>query len=272
MLSGIGPADHLVKHGVSVTADLPGVGENLQDHLLTVAQYECPEGSATRFTLPALLLWIARYAATGTGEIAASPLEAGGFMRTRADLPRPDLQFHFVPFGVERPNTDVKRDPPVGRFFCILPSLIYPKSRGTIRLRSSDPGEAPAIDPHYFEHPGDLDLLVQGVHLSREIARTEPLARFRGKEITPGDGVTSDAELRRSIKGRVNTIFHPVGTCKMGVDERAVVDPELRVRGVTGLRVADASIMPTIVGGNTNAPTIMIAEKAAALMLGGHHT
>jgi choline dehydrogenase len=241
MLSGIGPADHLLERGVSVAMDLPGVGSNLQDHLLTVVQYETLGKGSQRLTLPRLLWWMTHYAATGQGAISQSPLEAGAFIRTRPDLRRPDLQFHFVPFGVDRPNTDEKRDPPVGRFFGFLPSLIYPRSRGTIRLGTSDPLAAPRIDPHYLEEAADLDLLVHGVELSREIANTPPLAQFRGNEVTPGPLVKTDTELRASIRTRLNTIFHPVGTCKMGIDREAVVDPELRVRGVTGLRVADAS-------------------------------
>lgn len=267
-LSGIGPADHLRQHGVGVAVDLPGVGSNLQDHVLTGVQYETAGQGSVELTIAKLLFWMARYSLTGRGPIERSPLEACGFVRTRAELGCPDLQFHFVPFGVDRPNTDVKRDPPVGRYFILIPSLLYPKSRGTIRLRSSDPRQAPAIDPRYLSAPEDMALLVHGVKLSREIAATEPLARYRGREVTPGARATTDEQLRANIRERLNTIFHPVGTCKMGVDSDAVVDPELRVRGVGGLRVADASIMPTIIGGNTNAPVVMIAEKAADLIRG----
>jgi choline dehydrogenase len=268
LLSGIGPADHLQSFGIPVQADLPGVGENLQDHLLTVVQYRTLRKGSPRLSVPGLLYWIAEYSLTGKGSIAGSPVEAGGFVKLRPGASRPDLQFHFVPFGIDAPNTDEKRDPPVGRYFSLLPSLIYPKSRGTIRLKTSDPRAAPAIDPRYFSEPDDLETLVQGVRLSRDIARTAPLAEYRGEEVTPGEKATTDDQIRTNIKSRTNTIFHPVGTCKMGTDHRAVVDSELRVRGVSGLRVVDASIMPTIVGGNTNAPTIMIAEKAADLVRG----
>jgi choline dehydrogenase len=266
LLSGIGPADQLRRLGIPVVLDLPGVGENLQDHLLTVVQHETLERGSESISIPGLLYWIARYAATKGGPLSNSPVDVGAFMKLDSSEPRPNLQFHFAPFGVDAPNTDEKRDPPLGRFFGMYPSLIYPKSRGTIRLRTSDPKRAPAIDPRYFSDPADLDTLVRGVKIARDVANSAPLSRYRGKEIFPGESATSDDAIIANIKNRANTIFHPVGTCKMGVDELAVVDPELRVRGLHGLRVVDASIMPTIVGGNTNAPVIMIAEKAADMI------
>ncbi|HVU04672.1 MAG TPA: GMC family oxidoreductase N-terminal domain-containing protein [Polyangiaceae bacterium] len=266
LLSGVGPGDALRHHGIPVVADVSGVGENLQDHLLTAVQYETLKNGSERLSVPALGVWLARWLLNRSGPLAASPVDAGAFLKLSASSPRPDLQFHFASFGVDSPNTDVKRDVPVGRYFGLFPSLIYPKSRGHIRLRSNDPMQPPLIDPRYFSEPADLETLVQGVHLARDVARTDPLAQYRGPEFFPGPGVTTDDQIRASIRVRANTIFHPVGTCKMGVDEKAVVDAELRVRGVSGLRVVDASIMPTIVGGNTNAPTIMIAEKAADLI------
>ena len=146
--------------------------------------------------------------------------------------------------------------------------MIYPRSVGEIRLRSADPAAQPAVDPRYLTDPADLDHLVRGLVLTREIARTAPLAGLLGAELRPGPAVTTTAGLADHVRQGVNTIFHPVGTCKMGVDDRAVVDPTLAVRGLAGLRVADASIMPRIIGGNTNAPVIMIAEKAADLIRG----
>src|SRR5262249_8631354 len=160
------------------------------------------------------------------------------------------------------------RNPDAGAFLLFLPTLIYPESRGTIRLRAADPLAPPAIDPRYFSAQADLDLMVAGVKLARDIAAAKPLARLRGDEYAPGPAAKSDADIAKDIRLRCNTIFHPAGTCKMGTDERAVVDPELRVRGLTGLRVADGSIMPTVVGGNTHAPIVMIAEKAADLLRG----
>jgi len=178
----------------------------------------------------------------------------------------PDIQFHVTPFGVMLP-TDEKTPPPYGRYASICPGLIYPRSHGEVRLHSADPTEAPEIDPRYFADPADLDHLVTGVKLAREIAATAPLAGILGREVFPGPAVASDDELRASVRATCNTIFHPTGTCKMGTDPLAVVDPQLRVHGLEGLRVVDASILPRIIGGNTNAPVIMIAEKAADLIL-----
>jgi choline dehydrogenase-like flavoprotein len=174
------------------------------------------------------------------------------------------VQFHFTPWGVNLP-TDRGLIPAFGRYASILPGLIYPKSHGEIRLRSADPAQSPAIDPRYLSDPADLDHLVAGVKLSREIAATGPLAKLLGPEVFPGTGVTTDEQLRDNIRASCNTIFHPTGTCKMGTDPMAVVDPALRVHGLRGLRVADVSILPAIIGGNTNAPAIMIGEKAADL-------
>jgi choline dehydrogenase len=266
--SGIGPADHLRGVGISVNHDLPGVGENLQDHVLTVNDYVTLERGSLHINVASFAAWIAYFAMTGRGPLRNTPIEAGGFLRTHASQTRPELQLHFAPWPTDHPNSDVKRPIPFGRRFTIFPSLIYPKSRGTVRLRSSDPLAAPAIDPRYFSEPQDLQVLVEGVKLSREIAASSPLSRFRGEEVSPGAASIGDDDLRAKIRERANTIYHPVGTCKMGVDELAVVDPGLRVRGIAGLRVVDASIMPTIPGGNTNAPVIMIAERAADLILG----
>jgi choline dehydrogenase len=200
--------------------------------------------------------------------MARSPVEAGAFVRHSADAPRPDDQFHFLPYGATPPNTDVERDLMWGRWATLMPGLIYPRSHGEITLRSNDPAAPPLIDPRYFSDPADLEHLVAGVKLAREIAATAPLTEHLGGAHFPGDNVRTDDELRAWIRLSVNTIFHPTGTCKMGNDPLAVVDPALRVRGMRGLRVADASIMPRIIGGNTNAPTIMIAEKAADLAAG----
>jgi choline dehydrogenase-like flavoprotein len=254
---------------VPVVADLAGVGENLQDHLFAVVGYRAEKRGARFLSLAALGAWAAQYAVTGRGPLANTALETGGFIRQRSGDTRPTLQFHFCPYGLESPNTDEPRDAVTGRRFSILPSLIYPRSVGTVRLRSSRPEDPPAIDPRCFSEPEDLDVLVDGVKLSREIARTAPLSQYRGAELSPGDAATTDAQIRASVRQGCNTIFHPVGTCKMGVDDRAVVGPELRVRGIDGLRIVDGSIMPTIVGGNTNAPIIMIAEKAADRILAG---
>ena len=262
MVSGIGPAEHLRRAGVTVAHDLGGVGENLQDHLFTVVQMKTRAGGSMPYGLLGSLGWLCRYALMGTGPLTAPPV------RTEPSRTRPDLQLHVLPWGGFSPNFDTKVNPDVGAFLTLLPTLIYPESRGTIRLRSADSRVPPAIDPRYFSARADLDLMVAGVELAREICAAAPLARFRGDEVVPGPAVRGAEALRENIRQRSNTIFHPVGTCRMGTDDGAVVDAELRVRGLDGLRVVDGSIMPTIVGGNTHAPIVMIAEKAADLIRG----
>ncbi len=269
LLSGIGPADELRAAGVDVVHDLPGVGKNLLDHLLALVVFESPSPHVVSQAVPRMLGLALRYALGRGGVLNRSPVEAGAFVKSTPSAPRPDIQFHFSPWGVPDPNTDEVRKPPPGKRVVILPGLIYPRSVGEIRLASKDPHAPPAIDPRYFSDDADLELLLHGLKLTREIAATAPLTSVLGREVTPGPERKSDDELRAAIRASANTIFHPVGTCKMGVDAAAVVDPSLRVRGVDGLRVADASIMPRIIGGNTNAPCIMIAEKAADLIRAG---
>ena len=266
LLSGIGPADALKKQGVAVVHDLPGVGQNLQDHLMAIVQYRVGSLAARAFGTMSSLAWLAQYALFRGGPLSHPPVHVGAFVKTRSGLSRPDLQFHVCPWGMFSPNTDEKHDPDPGSFLTMLPSLLYPASRGEIRLQSADPLAAPAIEPRYFSEPADMALLVEGVKLSREIAKVGPLGRECLAEVRPGPEAKSDDEIRADIRARVNTIFHPVGTCKMGTDDRAVVDPELRVRGIERLRVVDGSIMPTIVGGNTHAPIVMIAERASDLI------
>lgn len=246
MLSGIGPADHLRDHDITVHVDSPGVGANLQDHLKLGVVYEQSSGQP---------------APAPTSNV----VETGCFVRTDDDLPAPNLQFHNAPVyllehGLGAPDDD-------RTFFTMMPTQIRPESTGTVRLASDDPREAPVIDPEYLTADGDIDPLVEGVKLAREIADTEPMDPYCGPEVEPGSNVTSEADIREFVRAHATTVYHPVGTCKMGGDRSAVVDEKLRVHGVDGLRVADASVMPRIVGGNTNAPTIAIAEKAADLIL-----
>jgi choline dehydrogenase-like flavoprotein len=212
--------------------------------------------------------WALQYLVGGRrGPLGRPITPAGAFVKSRPDQPRPDIQFHMGPIGWFRPNTDEPRDKAWGSWASMAPGLIYPRSSGEVRLHSADPMAAPLIDPRYFSDPADLEHLVAGVKLSREIAATEPLASMLGAEVYPGPNAKTDDDLREYVRIASQTIFHPTGTCKMGTDAMAVVDPALRVHGLRGLRVADASIMPRIVGGNTNAPTIMIAEKCADLAL-----
>ncbi|HEY3808226.1 MAG TPA: FAD-dependent oxidoreductase [Kofleriaceae bacterium] len=267
LLSGIGPGDELKAIGVEPRHELPGVGKHLEDHLLCFMVHRAK--GVTKLSRGTLVTSVLKHLAGRGGILARSPVEAGAFVRHAAGAARPDNQFHFLPFGARPPNTDVKRDLMWGRWATVMPGLIYPRSHGEITLRSADPAAPPLIDPRYFSDPADLEHLVTGAKLAREIAATAPLAEHLEGEHFPGPGVKTDDELRAWIRLSVNTIFHPTGTCKMGTDPMAVVDPELRVRGIRGLRVADASVMPRIIGGNTNAPTIMIAEKAADLVAQG---
>lgn len=266
LASGIGPADELSRLGVELVHHLPGVGKNLQDHLMTFVQCEMGGVVSDHFTKLRALAWAIRYAITGAGPLSHPPVHTGGFVKTSASEPRPNLQFHVVPWGMFTPNTDEACDPDTGRFLSILPSLIYPKSRGEIRLRDANPLSAPIIDPRYLSERADLDLLVEGTKISRAIMDAKPLKAHCTSERRPGPGSTTDDALADHVRESVNTIFHPVGTCKMGPksDRDAVVDADLRVHGLEGLRVVDGSIMPTIIGGNTHAPIVMFAEKIAA--------
>jgi len=269
MLSGIGPADHLRTHDIPVLADSPGVGSNLSDHPVVTAMWNAPKGRS---------LWekagpknLARWQMTHTGPLTTNIAEAGGFSRSDPALPAPDIQWHVLPV----PYVDGGLADPASRALSVLITLVSVGSRGKIRLRSGDPRHKPSIDPSYLSDLADLDPLVKAVGMAREFAAARPLSRQLRSEIAPGPGIRSDADLREWIRGNLSTIYHPVGTCAMGGDSRlaaskltSVVDPQLRVRGVDGLRVVDASVMPTVPRGNTNAPTIAIAERAADLIQG----
>ncbi len=260
MLSGIGPAGHLREVGVEVAVDAAGVGANLQDHPYVVGVWDVPGGGslADAEKPKAVAEWLLRR----TGPLSSTVGEAFAFVRSRPGLPAPDLQFHFAPaYFVD--NGFETYD---GHAVTLGPVLVTPRSRGSVRLRSADPAAKPRILTNSLAEPEDVAAIVAGLRLGREIAAAEPLASVLGREIYPGAGVDTEADLEADVRRRVELLYHPVGTCRMGSDEGAVVDPELRVRGVEGLRVADASVMPVIPGGNTNAPTIMVAEKAADLV------
>lgn len=269
MLSGVGPADHLRYHGIDVKVDLPGVGENLHDHLFVPisfrSKHSLHKGTAGHFIKGILKEYL-----FGNGWFGRTVFEAGAFVKTNPDEPIPNLQLHSLPLGYPDPNQDGPGRPYIdtGRCLTMLVTLIYPKSRGTLRLASSDPNAAPLIDPNYFADPADKQVLIDGLRLVREIVKKDPVAGMIEEELQPTTRYQTDEELEAQVRLRATTVYHPVGTCKMGVDELAVTDPQLRVRGVEGLRVADASIMPTITGGNTNAPAIMIGERAAGWILG----
>jgi len=262
MLSGIGPADHLKALDIPVVADLPGVGQNLQDHPAIVVLYACnqPISLASAQTAENLQDFIDNK----MGPLTSNVAECGAFVRTQADLPMPDIQYHFAPVYYLNHGFTV----PEGDGFTIAPCVLHPRSRGYIALRSTDPTAAPIIQPNYFADEEDMRVLVEGVKIARKLGETRAFAPFRDVETHPGTQAQSDEEIAAYIRSYVETLYHPVGTCKMGNDSMAVVDAHLRVHGIEGLRVIDASIMPTVVGGNTNAPTIMIAEKAADLIKG----
>ncbi|HEX2914302.1 MAG TPA: choline dehydrogenase [Chloroflexia bacterium] len=260
MLSGVGPADHLREMGIEVVADMPGVGQNLQDHPAIFVPFEAtqPVSLVNGQTEAALQ----EFMATQTGPLTSNVGEAGCFLRTRDELPVPDLQFHFAPnYFVEHGFRN-----PEGHGFTFGPTLLHPESRGEVRLRSADPTAPAAITANYLAAENDMRVLIEGIKLARKLAQAKAFDPYRGKEVMPGEAVQSDEEIADYIRKNVETLYHPVGTCKMGHDDMAVVDNQLRVHGLEGLRVVDASIMPVIVSGNTNAPTIMIAEKAADMI------
>ena len=268
MTSGVGPAEHLQALDIDVAADLP-VGQNLHDHLFVPLVFLAPEaghrGTARHF------FWgmMKEYTAGGTW-FGKSVFEVLGFVKTDASQSCPNLQIHSLPWAYPAPNQDAPGRPVVDLrpAITVQPTLIYPESRGEMRLRSADPDEAPIIDPCYLDAQADRDTLMRGIEIVREIMNADELAGAINGEIEPGPSFADAKALAEELPKRVHTVYHPVGTCRMGSDERAVVDPELRVRGIENLRVADAAIMPSITGGNTNAPAIMIGEKAADLIRG----
>jgi choline dehydrogenase len=262
MLSGIGAGAELARHGIPVIADLPGVGANLQDHLDFCTLWKCRTQDTYDFSKLGEA-WVGlRYLLTRDGPGSSNVAEAGGFARTaRAVDSRPDVQLHFVPAQLD----DHGRNRMPGHGYTIHACVLRPASRGHLRLRTASAADAPAIHANYLAAPEDLATLVAGVRLAREIGAAAPFDPYRGHEVFPGEDACSDAELAGAIRRKAETIYHPVGTCRMGSDHDpdAVVDVKLRVRGVQNLRVVDASVMPLLVSGNTNAPTIMIAEKIA---------
>ena len=260
MLSGIGPADHLREVGVDVVHDLPGVGQGLQDHPLVPTIWHVRSGkSLFRAESPA---GYAQWFGARRGPLTSNLAEAGLFTRSSPELAEPDLQYHFLPVKFWR---QAEVDPDVDAFTAAT-VLVHVHSRGSVRLRSADPTWAPAIDAGYLTDPRDIEALVTGMERARDIASTGPLAGALAQEWSPGGTVRTRGELAAKARQTLESLYHPVSSCRMGTDDEAVVDPQLRVRGIDGLRVVDASVMPTLVRGNTNAPTIMIAERAADLI------
>jgi choline dehydrogenase len=265
LLSGIGPADELRAAGVAVVHDLPGVGKNLQDHInvnvIHSAMQKITLDGKSR-GLPSLLAAL-QFALFKSGPGTSNVAEAGAFLSTRGDVQTPDIQFHFIPAQVVDHGRTILDGHGVTLHACCL----RPESRGEIRLAGADPLAPPVIDPNYLASGYDLKILIDGIRRARDVFAAKAFEPYLGAERLPGPALQSDAQLEEFIRATAETEYHPVGTCKMGSDGMAVVDERLRLRGIDGLRVIDASIMPTLVSGNTNAPTIMIAEKGAAMIL-----
>ena len=272
-LSGIGPGDLLREHGIDVIADLPGVGENLQDHYVMAVTYRLKAGTVSVNELtkgPRFLGEVLKYAFQRKGLLTLSAAHVAAFCKSRPDLAGPDIQFHILPASqnLEKAMTEGKMELDSAPGLTIAPCQVRPESRGTIRIKSADPTVYPAIAPNYLSDPLDQEVAVAGLKWGRRIASQPALAGYIDHEMLPGPDFTDDEALLGYARMAGSTIYHPVGTCQMGQGPRAVVDAQLRVRGVECLRVVDASVMPRLVSGNTNAPTIMIAEKAADMVLG----
>lgn len=267
MLSGIGPAEHLKAMGIAVVHDSPDVGENLQDHLDMIVQYDCTQPITLNGNskLTTKLVALGKWVFGKTGNAAHMPTPAGAFLPSREGLVAPDLQIHFMPVK-GNPHGRGEMSPTHGYQMHVC--QLRPESRGTVRLATPDPLAPPAIDPRYLSAPEDVETLYRGVEIARRIGRQPAFAPYAKAEAWPGPGITTRDDTIAAMRQWGETIYHPVGTCRMGVDERAVVDGQCRVNGVEGLRVVDASVMPYLVSGNTNAPTIMIAEKVADMIAG----
>lgn len=266
MLSGIGPAAHLQSLGIEVVRDLPGVGQNLHDHPDVVMVVNAPKvtdlfGLSPRGVVN-IVKGMGEWRRLRSGPLTTNFAEAGGFIRSAPDEAIPDLQLHFVVGKL----VDHGRKTVLGHGYSCHVCLLRPRSRGSLRLASTDPAASPLIDPAFLQEADDVQRLVRGFKLTRTLLSQPALTRHGGRESAASAGAISDAQIEQFIRSHADTIYHPVGTCRMGADAAAVVDARLRVHGVAGLRVVDASIMPSVVGGNTNAPTMMIAEKAVDMM------
>ncbi|MFN4011448.1 MAG: GMC family oxidoreductase [Pannonibacter sp.] len=266
MLSGLGPAAELEPLGIPVLRDLPGVGRNFQDHL-EVSVYARAKDPISLLGADRGLKAIRhglQYVMTKSGLLTSNVVECGGFFDTSGSG-RPDIQFHVIPTLMG----DVGREPLAGHGMSLNPCFLRPKSRGTVKLRSADPNEPILLDPNFLAEQDDVDTLVRGVKLARRILRQPSLQKLIERELLPSEAETlSDAQIEDHVRRYAKTVYHPSGTCRMGEDDEAVVDSQLRVRGIGRLRIADASVMPTLVSGNTNAPSIMIGERCADFLLG----
>jgi len=265
--SGIGPREEIVKHGIEHKVDLPGVGKNLQDHIDYLSVHKHKSINLIGFSLGTIFLKfpyeILKYILTRTGLFTSTVAEAGGFIRSRNDISIPDIQLHFAPGMV----VDHGRQQLWGTGISCHTCLLRPKSRGEVTLKSADPFEDPKIDPKFLSHPDDMKDMIEGYKKMMKIMNKEPLSKYTSKHVYRPIDLDDDNDIEQAIREEADTVYHPVGTCMMGKDEMAVVNNKLKVYRLDGLRVVDASIMPTLIGGNTNAPTIMIAEKASDLII-----
>ncbi len=267
LLSGVGASTALTAMGISVKHDLPGVGRNLHDHLASPVHMSMTDPTSYGVSLRAMprnLCNIAEYLLRRSGPLANNIFEAAAFVRSKPELDRPDIQLVFQP--AKRPQASFPF--PIGHGMAISPVALYPRSRGSVSLASPDPMTPPIIDPNLLSVSEDLAPLVYGLRLARQVFASSAFARFAAKESSPGADVVTDEQLAQYIEAQAYTVHHPVSTCRMGTDTNAVVDPELRVSGLEGLRVADGSVFPSIIGGNTNAAIVMVAEKASDMILG----
>jgi len=266
MLSGVGPGAHLQRHGIATLLDRPGVGANLHDHINVVQVHHAPRLSDTLGLSLAgavnSVKGIFEWRRQRTGMLTTNIAEAGGFVRSRQDEALPDLQFHFIVGKL----IDHGRKLAFGHGFSCHVCLLRPLSRGSVTLASANPMTPPAIDPNFLAERDDMDRMVRGFRMMREVLHQPALAKFGGVELPASASAQTDAQIEQFIRNNADTEYHPVGTCRMGPGSLDVVDAELRVHGLQGLRVVDASVMPRLISGNTNAPTIMIAEKAADMI------
>lgn len=266
MLSGIGDQQELTQHGIPVVHHLPGVGKNLQDHPDFIFGYTTPSFDTFGFSpggIVRAIKAIKQFRQQRRGLWTSNFAEAGAFLKTHPNLEAPDIQLHMVTALVDDHGRQLHFNQGYSCHVCVL----RPESRGTVTLASGNPNDTPLIDPAFLEDERDLDVLVEGYKITERIMKAPAMARWIAKDMFTAE-IKTDDDIRRIIRQRADTVYHPVGTCKMGVDDMAVVDPQLCVKGVSGLRVVDASIMPTLIGGNTNAPVIMIAEKAVDMIVG----
>ena len=265
--SGIGPSEEIIKHDIEHVHELPGVGKNLQDHIdyLSVHRYNSMEliGFSLKSIFYKFPLEILKYIFAKVGMFTSTVAEAGGFIKSNDKLDIPDMQLHFAPAMI----IDHGRTSVWGHGLSCHVCLLRPKSRGEVTLNSSDPNDDPKIDPKFLSHPDDMRALVEGYKKMMMILNEEPLSKYTSNHVERPIDLNNDKDIEQAIREEADTVYHPVGTCKMGNDDMSVVDENLKVHGIDGLRVVDASIMPTLIGGNTNAPTIMIGEKASDIIL-----